>query len=579
MDDHLSDENEAKSGLSELPWLIHDTGTSNEIVDLFGDGQPSSPTESTLRSASSFEPDPYAVSEAEALSYYAGLPSEPILIYRTGKPWYPPRGLEVRRRTKELRPVFNHDIVDLWSSGLGSEVVEVMDTHKIFFTTIDVVRFKTDKVDEAHSDEDDGEELKPAIGPVTIWIGVFPDYTRPSLAYKAAQDVLALLNRHKITDVEVEFRASLYTHESGPRLLSPVSDFNPLVDAVSPLTPALGLGISTKASPTTQGTMALYLNGGDGKNSLLGLTCRHVLMSCKEGNIDFVYHPHAPPKNVVLLGKQAYTDLTSSIQLKIVQQGMLVGRWKEMIDKSMQKEKGTDKDNVAMTKREQTRAQTMIDNAEETIEAFEAFLGEVKTHWKKLENRILGPIIRSPAIRFGVGDERFTEDWGVFRLDRDKLGDGFQGNVIDLGTKMWSAEFTQKCFPRGEGSWSFKYPETRLLRLQGTLTDQLMRHPDMWDSDLEPCLLVVKNGNATGTTLGRANGVFSIIRVYFSGDMAISRTSMEWGIINYNSKSEIFSGPGDSGSIIADIRGRIGGMLTGGASKTESSDITYATPF
>jgi len=54
---------------------------------------------------------------------------------------------------------------------------------------------------------------------------------------------------------------------------------------------------------------------------------------------------------------------------------------------------------------------------------------------------------------------------------------------------------------------------------------------------------------------------------------------MEWGIINYNSKSEVFSKPGDSGSIIADIRGCIGGMLTSGSGKTEFSDMTYATPF
>jgi len=62
--------------------------------------------------------------------------------------------------------------------------------------------------------------------------------------------------------------------------------------------------------------------------------------------------------------------------------------------------------------------------------------------------------------------------------------------------------------------------------------------------------------------------------------MLVNQTSMEWGIINYNSKSEVFSEPGDSGSIIADIRGRIGGMLTSGSGKkTKSSDMTYATPF
>ena len=105
-----------------------------------------------------------------------------------------------------------------------------------------------------------------------------------------------------------------------------------------------------------------------------------------------------------------------------------------------------------------------------------------------------------------------------------------------------------------------------------------MRHPDMWDVDGELCLLVVKNGDATGTTIGRANGVFSIVRDYFN-DPSVYQTSMEWGIINYDGKSEVFSKPGDSGSIVADIRGRIGGMLTGGSGKTERPDMTYATPF
>lgn len=94
------------------------------------------------------------------------------------------------------------------------------------------------------------------------------------------------------------------------------------------------------------------------------------------------------------------------------------------------------------------------------------------------------------------------------------------------------------------------------------------------DSDSEPCLLVVKSGNAISTTIGRANGVFSIVR-HYALDMFIHQTSMQWAIINYDSKSEVFSEPSDSGSIIADIRGRIGGMLTGGSGKTTTaSDIT-----
>lgn len=145
---------------------------------------------------------------------------------------------------------------------------------------------------------------------------------------------------------------------------------------------------------------------------------------------------------------------------------------------------------------------------------------------------------------------------------------------------MTPYEFTVKCFPRGDANWNFKYPIDRLLPLEGIITDDLMRKPDMWDPDGELCSLVVKSGNTTGTTIGRGNGVFSIVRDYYFYDMSVNQTSMEWGIINYDSKkSEVFSEPGDSGSLVADIRGRIGGMITGGSGKTEFSDMTYATPF
>ena len=65
----------------------------------------------------------------------------------------------------------------------------------------------------------------------------------------------------------------------------------------------------------------------------------------------------------------------------------------------------------------------------------------------------------------------------------------------------------------------------------GTITDNLVRNPDMWGSDGKPGLLVVKSSNATGTIIGHANGVFSIVRDYFT-DMSVNQTSMEWGIIN-----------------------------------------------
>jgi len=124
----------------------------------------------------------------------------------------------------------------------------------------------------------------------------------------------------------VDFRESIHTRDVGPRLLRPVDDLDPLVDVVSSLTPALGLRISTRARPNTQGTMALYLAEGGGSNRLLGLSCRHVLIGPQEGNLDYSYHPSAPAKEVLLLGKSAYADVVDSIKLAIGGHGMSAKR-------------------------------------------------------------------------------------------------------------------------------------------------------------------------------------------------------------------------------------------------------------
>jgi hypothetical protein len=131
-------------------------------------------------------------------------------------------------------------------------------------------------------------------------------------------------------------------------------------------------------------------------------------------------------------------------------------------------------------------------------------------------------------------------------------------------------------YPRTDTGSGFKYPDDRLLPLRDIISEDLMRHPDMIDHDGEACLYVIKNGLTTRVTIGRATGIFSHVRQYFSNQT--SQTSMEWSILPYDNDSGVFSTDGDSGSIIVDGRGRYGGLLTGGTGKTTSSDITYATP-
>ncbi|KAF8911207.1 hypothetical protein CPB85DRAFT_1561878 [Mucidula mucida] len=258
----------------------------------------------------------------------------------------------------------------------------------------------------------------------------------------------------------------------------------------------------------------------------------------KEANVDYV---------------KVHINLLDSIKCKIASHAFDIQRSKELIASYEEREKGTDLADVERAQSARIRTQDSVDEAEKLIAALVKLLGHVRRDWKKLYNHALGHILRSPAMRLG-------------------------GNKIDLGTRLQSWEFKTKTFATKDTD--DKYPECGLLPLVGTLTDDMMGTPDKLDADGEPCLLVVKRGAATDTTIGRANGVFSIVRDYCH-DMSIHQTSMEWAVINYGYGTDAFSKPGDSGAIIADIHGRIGGMLTGGSGSghKEVSDITYATPF
>lgn len=292
------------------------------------------------------------------------------------------------------------------------------------FTTIDVVRFRL--VNGAPKD-------KETISPVTIWIGVFPGTVTPTAAHNAALLVLALLKDHNITDIDVDFRESLYMRKAGPRLLAPIrSTKHPLVDVIDPLTPALGLPVSTMAQPSVEGTMALYLNQDASSNVLLGLSCRHVLMDLREDNTQYVCHPSKPAREVLLLGEGQFNNVVKSIKSRIGAHQYSIQIWQEEIERMDQLEANNTADPEAQNER--LEYEECIQTAESEIGALGVLLGQLENEWKTYNSRILGHVIRSPPLSLGVGDQKFTEDWAIFRADRAKLGDGFRGNMIDLGT-------------------------------------------------------------------------------------------------------------------------------------------------
>lgn len=174
--------------------------------------------------------------------------------------------------------------------------------------------------------------------------------------------------------------------------------------------------------------------------------------------------------------------------------------------------------------------------------------------------------------------KRFTED--RIEIHGEKID--LEGNVIDLGmfrsisprppslllypgTRISVDDFMLKMYPHLTTRTFFKYPCGRLLQLRDVIKENEVHHPTTLDVNGEECLLAVKNGNSTSVTIGRATTIMCFVRECFED--GTYETSMELVIYSYGNKDGASPEMGDSGSIIADGKERIVGLLTDGASR------------
>ena len=129
-------------------------------------------------------------------------------------------------------------------------------------------------------------------------------------------------------------------------------------------------------------------------------------------------------------------------------------------------------------------------------------------------------------------------------------------------------------YPQSGGRTTFKYPENRQLRINGIVTRELLANPDLYDSEGQPCLIVLKDGCTTDLTVGRYAGLESFV----CDEAGVE--SIELAIYNYDKKAGAFSAKGDSGSLIFDSLGRKVGLLHSEKWKggLASAYVTYATP-
>ncbi|KDQ64793.1 hypothetical protein JAAARDRAFT_238133 [Jaapia argillacea MUCL 33604] len=486
----------------------------------------------------------------ESRFYYAGLTSVPILVGRSGTtPWEAPGAPKAYLKLKELGTVGRHAITKVWEDHLGRKVVAHLDSKQVAWTSIDVVRIGYV-----------GESPHPVI----VWIGVQPESLSVEDGNKVARSCQEILVQSGIIDVDVEIRESLVTPLEGPKLLAPTFSSDATVDIRSPLTHALGI-------PIADGTGGFFVaEGGDSKRLFL-VTARHVILKLnKDENKSFEHKsPRMPRREVTLLGDAAFKNLLESIQVEIGGKAIV----KEYLERRITKVAGR-ADEAAETERKE--AQDELAKVNRAIKTLNKFYEDVSTRWAIPDERVLGHVIYSPPVEMGVGTAQDTMDFAVIDIDLSKIdASNFEGNVIDLGTKFHPVVFTRMMYSNLQNAHTFEYPEDRFLRLRDTIPDEDMCRPPTLDQNCEPCLMVVKQGNTTSLTVGRANNIRSCVHNYYED--GASNLSREWAILPFDDESGPFSAPGDSRAVVADGRGRIGGIITSGAGRMDDKDITYAT--
>ncbi|CUA69287.1 hypothetical protein RSOLAG22IIIB_08413 [Rhizoctonia solani] len=460
----------------------------------------------------------------------------------------------------QLVPVYEHKELgqdDLWDAIRG-EVVKLLDARDIQFTSVDLARFRWEESNKGGSSE-------TVITPVTIWIGVLPDSLTGEVAFESSNDILQLLKKHNIHDIDVAYRESVAKPLAGVELFAPVNDFDPLKGVIDPVTTALGLPIANLGALHMEGTLGFYFRVGD---ALFGVTPRHVLFSEKD-NSHYSYNG-GPKKRVVLMGTNAFDDFLASIQDRISRLNITVTILRKRV--ATYKKRVDAGDQQAATYLEKTEGDEK--KTIEAIETLETFLVKMKSGWSKPEDRVIGFVIWAPPI--GVAAPHgYTKDVCVIRLDEKKFMSNFRGNVIDLGTEIEPGGFISRMRLWDGTQPEFDYPWDRLFRLGSILSPAELRQPSGKDLNGDSMRYVIKRGLGTRTTIGRLTG-FTSHKCRYS--VLGKLDSVEVAVYPDNSHSGPFSKGGDSGALIAGSLGEFIALLTSGTGPADSSDVTYGTP-
>ncbi|PIL26642.1 hypothetical protein GSI_11267 [Ganoderma sinense ZZ0214-1] len=521
----------------------------------------------------------YSPSEWEKETYYHGVSFDhPKLLYRSNYLHTPfPTGRFKRNSTKSVVGVYNTPLNPVWHT-VAPKIREVLKAHKIRYAAIHAVRFVT------HGKE--GEDEKDSLGPVVIWIATHPaSRTHPTGttaddAHRASPDILALLEANGVHGAVVEWFEGALERLFGPPLLRVTPRANPTYHVRRFLTPALGMPIATaeRENEDVQGSVAFFFHENkdkDGNDStrVLAVSNCHVLH--KDPTVPYQFEPgRGARQRVRLAGFRRFQRGVDEIVTAIAHRGVTADlRAREIVGREPQLE-SEDAEQAGRAGRIVDSKRERLAEALNDIAALEAFHGQVCGQWCDINRRNIGHVDWAPEISTDVDGHGYTRDIGTFEVDAERFRAEFEGNVVDLGKKYTPDKLIDKFYPDREGyTTAFEFPPFGQLRISGVLTREDLAAPDTCDSAGAPCIVVMKDGNASDLTVGRCAGLEA-----YTCDASGTVEAVEIAIFNYGPLSGSFSERGDSGALVFDGRGRMVGIVHSGLASAGNNHVTYATP-
>ncbi|KAF9047767.1 hypothetical protein BJ165DRAFT_1582749 [Panaeolus papilionaceus] len=518
-------------------------------------------------------PEP-VISDYEKALYWNGISNDPPhLFYRSDLDANPfPHPSHDERwpyvPVKTTCGVFGTPLNPVWHT-VAPLIIQYFKKNKVHFSALQAARFLTQ--------QKNGDET---LGPIVIWISLYPGKNTARHAQEASRAILEILSAHGVDNTTVEWYEGTVERLLGPPLLPIETPLDPTYHVRHALTPALGVPIAAEElkgrdGQHGQGTIAFYFHEnrdreGNPTDRVYAVTCKHIL--CKDTKTDYLFSGSGAPQHAVYVcGERRYERLVSEIQDEITNK---VSNNQNLIKDADDLEKslvGMETEQAKKRQEDVERARAQIKINKEHIHELKSFLERTTADWDDMESRKIGHTHWAPKISED-NNFKYTLDIGTVELDAEKFESSFIGNYVHIGNRWTPAQLERYFWPDERNSTRLNLPSNNKLRIEGVVPRSLMQNPDCYDSNGNPAYIVGKDGSATDFTFGTYAG----LEAYVHGEDG--RTTIEAAVYNYKRGFPDFSAQGDSGSLIFTGDGRMLAVLHSGSRTASGRHVTYGTP-